>query len=603
MNEPTTEHYQAKWNEYQLGQLAALASQRVFHIPRFQREFVWNDGQIKLLCDSVARNYPIGSLLLLAENRSTLQLAGRPIDALLAAEETGRDDTESPPMVGSGPTRFHVLDGQQRLTSLVRVFANMSPKKVYYVDLAKMLESFGPEATEEADWLISRSRPRDPKPTKERGRLVRADVILDVMKTSLHLDEFIDEIPTEDLPIVFRGNDAKEDKLKRREAKATLVQVLETIRNYRVPAIVIDRESPLSAICRIFETINSTGRKLTTFDLAVAGFYPEPDLRERWDKTLERYPRIKSYALDGERVLQLLVLRKADREKTNLAATRNAIMALTKARDYVEAEWDGAARALDRALEWAEAQGARPPSLPQEPVVVSIACLLHADGAETWLNRTAGAFGQLQRWYFAKILQSGAKGAASNYNIGRDLHDLLAWYRDGRPLPATKVRLSPGDVATLLPSDVRYKAIFSLLVRDVKSDLRTQGPLGMDEEVEDHHLFPRSFRQRHKLDKRKLDGIANRIPVSKATNIQISDRPPAEYLQEILRSEAKGPLRSVLAAAGFEPFENDLSLLDQLQVGRFDMFIAARANRLLEMIERELGMLLDRNDIIEREDD
>ena len=593
MSQESSEQYQAKWNEYQLGQLATLAQQRVFHIPRFQRDFVWNEGQIKLLGDSVARNYTIGSLLLLAENRSTLQLAGRPIDALLMAEETGVETEETE--VAGRLTRFHVLDGQQRLTSLVRVFANISPKKIYYVDLVKVLESFGPDHTEETDWLISRNRPKDPKLTKDRGRLIRADVILDVKKASLYLDEFIDEVTQDELPAPFRGGDPKEEKTRRREAKATLVQVFETIRNYRVPAIVIDRESPLSAICRIFETINSTGRRLTTFDLAVASFYPEPDLRSLWEATLQEYPRIKNYELDGERVLQLLVLHAADREKTNLAATRSSILGMTTKRPYVEAEWANAAQALDRALRWAEEQGARPPAMPHEPVIISLAAFFYADGSEDWMKRTAGAYALLERWYFSKILQPGSK-AASNYNIGRDFQDLLAWQRDAKPLPTTPVRLSAADVATLSPSDVRYKAIFSLLVREVKKDLRTQAVLWDGDLVEDHHIFPRSFEKHHRLDKRKLDGVANRLPVSKTTNRQISDRPLQDYLLEILRSGAPGPVTALLKQAGFEPFTSSEEFIRTLAVAQFDAFVSKRAERLLDMVQGVLNGLLIRVD-------
>jgi hypothetical protein len=581
MAEDVAEQYQAKWNEYQLGQLASLAQQRVFQIPRFQRDFVWNEGQIKLLADSVARNYPIGSLLLLAENRSALQLAGRPIDAIVEEEETGVDPTTADEPLAT-PMRFHVLDGQQRLTSLVRVFANVSPKRVYYVDLVKVLESFGPDRTEETDWLVSRARPKDPKLAKDRGKLVRSDVLLDVKKSSLYLDEFIDEVQQEELPAAFRAADDKTRRAKRREAKATLAQVFETIRNYRVPAIVIDRESPLSAIGRIFETINSTGRRLTTFDLAVASFYPEPDLRTLWEETLRKYPRIQRYEIDGERVLQLLVLHD------NREATRNAILGLTTKREYVLREWDNVAAAIDRALKWAEDHGARPPALPQEPTVIGIASLFYSKDAEHWLKRTAGAFAQLERWYFSKILQPGAK-AASNYNIGKDHKALLEWSQGGASLPITPVRLSPNTLASIQPSDVRYKAIFSLLVREVKQDIKTQASLTSDVPVEDHHLFPRSFRKRHNLDKKHLDGIANRLPVTKETNQQFSDRPPQEYFKEILRVPARGPVTETIRRAGLGEVQSNESFLERMSEERFEAFIQERARQLLEMIARVLN--------------
>jgi uncharacterized protein with ParB-like and HNH nuclease domain len=39
-------------------------------LPKFQREFVWSKKQVIDLWDSIARNYPIGSVLLGAVGRS-----------------------------------------------------------------------------------------------------------------------------------------------------------------------------------------------------------------------------------------------------------------------------------------------------------------------------------------------------------------------------------------------------------------------------------------------------------------------------------------------------------------------------------------------------
>jgi hypothetical protein len=530
------------------------------------------------------------SLLLLAENRSTLSLAGRPVDVLVAAEEIDDQDlAEVEPR--EALSRLYVLDGQQRLTSLVRVFSNISRTKVYYVDLIKVLESFGPNATEDADWIISRGRGvKEPALAKNRGHLIRADIVLDVKRSSLYLDEFIDELETSDLPLAFqKGISEAEQKKNRREAKAVLVQVFETIRNYRVPAIVIDRDSPLSAICRIFETINSTGRKLTTFDLAVASFYPEPDLRTLWEESLERSHILRRYEIDGERILQLLVLlSKTDGVPKD--ATRSAILGLASDRTYVRDNWIHAESSLKAALEWVERQGARPQCLPQEAVVISLAAFLGTDGVRDWLRRTPGANAQLEKWYFSQVLQAGAR-AASNYRISKEYETLLDWYRGGA-LVAAHVRLTVDELVNLATSDNRYKAIFCLLIRDVKMDFRNHEPLGQ-ERIEDHHIYPRSLASKAKLNKRKLDGIANRLPTSFTTNRSLSNERPQHYMKELLQSPAAGITARVLADGGFsQPLDPD-----KLTVENFDSFIAERAQRLLDKVGGELnGLLLRSND-------
>ena len=93
---------------------------RQFEIPQFQRDFVWNESQVKLLIDSIARNYPVGSLLL-TEKSISIPLAARPIDAVIREADQTEGDAETD-FGDSIPNSTFVLDGQQRLTSIARVF-------------------------------------------------------------------------------------------------------------------------------------------------------------------------------------------------------------------------------------------------------------------------------------------------------------------------------------------------------------------------------------------------------------------------------------------------------------------------------------------------
>jgi hypothetical protein len=71
-------------------------------VPQFQRKFVWKDDQALDLLDSLANNYPVGSLLL-----------WRTKDKLLAERNIG--EFQLPSTDDMEPTDY-VLDGQQRLT-------------------------------------------------------------------------------------------------------------------------------------------------------------------------------------------------------------------------------------------------------------------------------------------------------------------------------------------------------------------------------------------------------------------------------------------------------------------------------------------------------
>src|SRR5438552_1838493 len=70
-------------------------------VPKFQRPFVWSSEQAFALLDSVARSYPVGSLLFWKTN-----------DKLVAERNIG--DFRLPQTDDLTPTTY-VLDGQQRL--------------------------------------------------------------------------------------------------------------------------------------------------------------------------------------------------------------------------------------------------------------------------------------------------------------------------------------------------------------------------------------------------------------------------------------------------------------------------------------------------------
>lgn len=250
---------------YNLLQFLTEAQRNAFVIPRFQRQFVWNNAQVKLLIDSISRNYPIGSLLLLQETIPTEPfLASRRIDAVI--QENGEEilDDNVIKSLGFTPPFYYVLDGQQRLTSLVRVFLQASKDDLYYFDLDQLYESDASDRNP-ASWVKKRNANK-----KLTMRYLRSDMITEAEKCEVFVQEYFEsEYP-----------ELSGDRHGQRKAAAKVNRIFETMRNYQIPLVIIDRGDSTEAICRIFETINSTGTRLTTFDLAVARFFPDPDLHE-----------------------------------------------------------------------------------------------------------------------------------------------------------------------------------------------------------------------------------------------------------------------------------------------------------------------------------
>jgi uncharacterized protein with ParB-like and HNH nuclease domain len=83
-------------------------------IPAFQRGFVWSPDDVAFLMDSIYKSYPFGSVLLWRTKAKLTQ--ERDLGPFKVPEPT------------IGYPIDYVLDGQQRLTSILGVFATGLPR-------------------------------------------------------------------------------------------------------------------------------------------------------------------------------------------------------------------------------------------------------------------------------------------------------------------------------------------------------------------------------------------------------------------------------------------------------------------------------------------
>jgi len=125
---------------------------------------------------------------------------------------------------------YYVLDGQQRLTSIARVFLDAHPKRNYYFDLKKMYEVFDSESP---SWIVSRTRGKKNPERKDNNRLIRTDIALDQAKCDVYISEYFED--SGDFP------DFENDRKASRLASAKLKGVFETIRKYSIPLVALDK--------------------------------------------------------------------------------------------------------------------------------------------------------------------------------------------------------------------------------------------------------------------------------------------------------------------------------------------------------------------------
>lgn len=558
-----------------LGELLRRVKEKSLTIPQFQRSFTWRESQVKLLVDSISRSYPIGSLLLLAK-KPNLPLASRSIEAVIREGYPPDDLLDS--TQGNNAEVFYILDGQQRTTSVARVFLNAHPKKTYYFDLKKMLIDY---AAEETSWIVSRARGKSEPDRKENNRLLRSDIILDQTKTDVYVTEYIED--SGDFP------EYTKDKTAARKAAAIIKGVFESVRNYQVPVVVLERDAGVESVCRVFETINSTGTRLTTFDLAVARFFPSPDLRGMWADAMDEHPILREFDVDGERVLQVLHLMRAGREKKYAEPTRTDLLSL--APKAIQDDWGLATIALASAYHWAAAQGARPDTLPNHSVVVALAAAngLHDAKSDKPINADEAV---VRRWYFSKILQAGSS-QSSNYRIGQDFAALRKFRLDLAPMVFDDVVLNLETILRLRRNDARYKALQNLLATTMRQDLVSAKKIDSTSRLHDHHLFPRASHKKLGLPSEMLDSICNRIAVLEDTNLKLNEAYPDKYFKDMRDvASANGTLADLeqrLADCLIPGNVNDPDWPRGFTKQGFDSFCRARGEMILSRVQKVVG--------------
>jgi len=495
-----------------------------FLIPQFQRDFTWKEGQTRLLVDSIARNYPVGSLLILGKNEE-VPLKSRKLDANYppkVSDEVITDSFDEPTSES-----YYVLDGQQRLTSIARVFLDAHPRRNYYFDLNKMHCFF---KDENPCWIVSRARGKKNPDRKDNNRLIRTDIAIDQAKCDVYISEYIED--SGDFP------EFENDRSEARQAAARLKGIFETIRKFSIPFVALENDAPLESVCRVFETINSTGTRLTTLEI-------------------NKFPE----------------------------ATRSVLLSLEPR--FIKATWDSAAYHLAVACEWIKSLGATSKTQSPHGVLVSIATALMCFPGSLDNPKFSSS---LRRWYFCTTLASNSS-PANNYKVGDDFRKFCDYLESDSPLQYSRVYFTTNELIDVKhTSNSSYKAIQALMRTTVKEDLLTGNSL--DGDLEDHHIYPYSL-NKSGLSKGKLNSIVNKILVSKSTNRDISNTNPGKYLSELAKfhreNGSTGDFDRRLDAC-FIPYSSSSEDFEiKFSKSVFDEFLNDRAEMLICRIKEVVG--------------
>ena len=547
-------------NPRTLKDLLAEIHNRSTALPDFQRDFVWEPSATQELIVSIANNYPAGSILRVRDAKR-----------VFAAREF-----EGAPRLDGAKHTFLVLDGQQRLTSLYQAFYGVGEHR-YFLDLGKLRDGAD---FEEAIFHV--------RATTKWAR-AREDFVLQAKELLLPLSvlrggaggfsQWGRKVARQ---LADQDRIALEDALDRIEE-----QWISAIDDYHFPVVTLSENTEPDALCTIFETLNRTGVKLSVFELLTARVWPQSiNLRALWDKALAEHPVIGHFEVDPYYVLQGISL--AGRKAPSCKRGDVLNLGASEITDW----WDKVVIGLATGLEILrdDCKVMLPKWVPYQTMMPPLAAVLARCGSP----RTAEAGAQrekLKRWFWCSVFGQVYE-SATNSKAAKDVTEILAWLAGGSlPESVETLRFDPRALRDVTPRQrSTYRGVITLILGIGARDFHTQavitGKLMADEGIDDHHVFPAAYLERHGVSSPRMrDCVLNRTLIDRTTNQMISDRAPSDYLAEI-RGTPGFPFDAVLASHGLPAGADSALLKDD-----YEAFLTWRQQRLWKEIQRVTGVI------------
>lgn len=507
-------------------------------LPQFQRNFVWPRDDIEDLLISITRGYYIGTFLLIRVDRENIPFQQRPLEGV---EINLRNLNPE----------WMVLDGQQRLTALYYVFyapnINLKGTKYpyrFYLNLSDLLNN----KIAESIWSI-RSDYSDGNEVEE----TQFDKLFIPFTKILEWDDWcskymkwlIDAGRNEELTFFVQDTKPKLDKWIKniREIKIPTVEL---------PKIDPDDEGGIGEVCAIFEKINSTGVKLTVFDLLTARLYKYSiDLHTLWEEAIQNNKLLNEFS-GGESDLYGVYLLRTIALKRGLDAKGKTIIKLKK--DNFIHDWLQATKYFEKTLKRLTSTNKSgfgvfdKKWLPYSSMIPILSALIW-DIEEN--KRDSEAYDLLNKWYWSAVFLERYSGATESLTY-RDYTDLTKLFDDDKFIPEifkeveeNIIRNTSYSLLSVSRSNSVYKGVMCLLAKEGAKDFIKSDSIEFHE-LDDHHIFPKKYLEeiktsngKQKYSKSEINTIINKVLICSTTNQKIHKKDPSLYVKNLIPQNKK----------------------------------------------------------------
>lgn len=525
-------------NPLKIKDLISEMSRGGVRIPEIQRSYVWKRSQIAKLLDSIYRGFPTGSILLW-DTVNSVQMRDM-------ATELGREvKPDFVPKI--------VLDGQQRLTSLGRVFDRETSKRdrILFNVVDEVFEPYSPRNAADPRWI-------------DVTQLLTDELTeLDVLER------------LEEADVIERSNRPERNRIHNR------LKRLAGLREYQYPVEIV-REDDLEVVTEVFIRVNSGGTRLREAELALARLaWKVPGSIVGPFEELEDACWERGFNMDARFLMRALVS-----TATRQSRFRDLKAFWQRPAEDIERAWKQTAKAIRLTLDFVEGNV----GIPGSDMLASHLALIPLIAVFADREELTGPEGKaMRRWFLLANAFSRYVGA-SETTLNQDLavlgpgstnvEALLALFlKDMRSEP----RVTPEDLDRAgISSPFFPLAYLAVTRRDAvdwfKGIKLRRDSFTDDQNIEYHHIFPKKQLNARNVDRYTRDEMANIAFLGQKANRRILAKEPAVYLAEIAKQDP-GRLE-----AQFVPMDRALWELDRYEdflVAR-RTFLAAAMNDVLE---------------------
>ena len=557
-------------------------------LPDFQRGWVWDDNRIKALIASITNNYPVGAAMFLEYGNVNVRFKYRVVEGV--------------PVENIIPSEL-ILDGQQRITSIYSALYNRKPvhtrtekgkdiKRFYYIDIEKALNT----DIDRVEAIIS--IPETRIVTSNFGRDIELDLSSpdkEYEQKMFPLNIILDYVKIQSWQNEYYAYYKYDSLIIQEFTKFNNIIVMPTMQ-YKMPVILLDKNTPKEAVCQVFENVNTGGVSLTVFELITAIFAMDDfELRKDWETRKEKYfSGDLLNVISATDFLTACTLLSTYKKGGTVSCKKKDVLNLTldEYKKYADDLSDGFVEA-EKILEEERIFSSKDLPYTTQFIPLAVLCTILAENNQIKVTNIKN---KIKQWYWCGVFGE-MYGGANETRYVLDVVGVMDWLKDDNKFPKT-VQDSYFNPRRLLSLQSRlsaaYKGIMALILKNHCQDFISGREMDFTaykaENIDIHHVFPRDYCEKHGYDKDKWNSVVTKTPITYSTNREIGGVAPSVYLAKIV-------LKGQVAADALDSYlETHWLDVNACRSDDFQEHIINRAKMLLDAIEKATGKTISGRD-------